>query len=158
MVINSGILTENGTCILGVNDIDVWVAEKDQHPHVLISGYHDIRFLTASPAGKYFAFWSTTENSFRLLALSGTPIWSARLYTDKAIPRNICFSQSSDTLICEYECEGFHGLFFTISKSNNNYLLSVRITPLGMMRIYIILRCIVMTLRSTRRGHVTGIT
>ena len=112
MSIHSGVFIGDGSLVVDTTGDSVRLLRPSSQPHTVISGYRNIRFLTASRFGEYLAFWSDSEESFRLINLSGEEIWSTWMNTDKATPRGIQFSILDNSLVCVYDFEGVPGLFF----------------------------------------------
>lgn len=79
---------------------------------VIVSGLSDPSLLATCPFGIHFAFWSFSGESFTLVDINGNQIWSARMNSDKAVPKWVRFSNSGDAVACEYWFDGVPGMFF----------------------------------------------
>jgi len=120
MNINSGVFIDDGNMVVASEEDALWLLRKDCAPHILVKGYEDIRFLSASTGGKYLAFWSITGESFRLIDLAGQEIWSRWMNTDKMVPLGIHFSTSGDAVACFFHFEGLPGVFFCDFQKGNS--------------------------------------
>lgn len=144
MNIDSGVFIDNGNMVVVSGRDALWLLRKDCEPHVLVSGYKDIRFFTASPRGEYLAFWSITGESFRLIDLTGRELWSRWMNTDKATPHGTQFSTSGDAVAFIYDFEGLHGLFFSDIRQGYRTLFGCSNNPIGYdadLQYFIIDRC-----------------
>jgi hypothetical protein len=144
MNINSGVFIGDGDLVAVGGRHALWLLRKDCEPHAVVSGYEGIRFLTASPRGKYIAFWSDTGESFRLIDLAGQEIWSRWMNTDKAPPHAIQFSTLGDAVAFIYDFEGLHGLFFYDIKQGYRTLFGCSNSPIGYdadLKYFIVDRC-----------------
>lgn len=144
MNVSSGVFTgdRNQVVIPGRNVL--WLVTEDCLSRTVLSGYEDIRFLTASPCGRYLAFWSPNGESFRLFDLAGQELWSRWMNTDKASPHGIRFSTSGDAVARIYDFEGVHGLFLFDIKQCHGTVFGCSSSPIGYdpdLQYFIVDRC-----------------
>lgn len=80
--------------------------------YLLVSRLNEPSLLAACAFGVHFAFWSLSDESFRLVDMNGQQIWSAWMNSDKSVPKRVRFSACGDAVACEYRFDGLPGLFF----------------------------------------------
>lgn len=74
--------------------------------------------LSVSGDLSHFAYWNGCAESFYLHSMDGSKIWQKRINTDKAIPLEIKFSQSSDAVAFFDDYDGGYRIhFYSIEKS-----------------------------------------
>lgn len=131
MNISSGVIWGDRGQTVIIRDNALFLSSESCQPHTLVTGYEDIRILTASRYGEYLAFWSITGESFRLIDLAGDNIWSSWMNTDKAVPLGIHFSTSGDAVACIFHFEGLPGMFFCDLKEGRSTTFGCSGSPIG---------------------------
>lgn len=131
MNINSGVFLDDGSLVVVGGRDALWLLRQDCEPRTVVSGYEDIRFLTASRYGEYLAFWSITGESFRLIDLAGNGLWSSWINSDKAVAQGIHFSTSGDAVACLFHFDGLPGIFFCDFREGFATTLGCSGSPIG---------------------------
>jgi hypothetical protein len=112
MNIYSGTFLAGGELLALNMGSSIVLSNKRGETRTLVSGYENIRFLSASIYGEYLAFYSITGESFCLIDLNGKEIWSCWMNSDKAVATGIKFSACDNALACFFHFDGMPGMFF----------------------------------------------
>lgn len=101
MEINSGVILSTRHQAILWNDSALSLWGENQKPSVMAEGVEDIKFLTACPDGKHFAFF--TQARLYVMDITGREVWMCRINPDKSTPYGIRFSSSGDAVIFIYD-------------------------------------------------------
>lgn len=112
MNIDSGILLNDSNMVVLYSHSALILRPQDNIPYIM--GNRDlrpIRFLSGSPDGRYFAYWSDYDYGFYAVDIAGEYLWSTWINGDKALPHGIHYSNVDTAFACIFDFEFARGLF-----------------------------------------------